>query len=226
MGRHKGFHVSSETKQKISSARTGMSFSEEWKKNISEGKKRNPCSHPMSIEARQKISEARKGRKHSPETLQKMSASLKGNGLGKTQSSEAREKLSKYRQGKKHSEETRRKMSEAAKGVHSRELNGNWKGGIKEYRYCSKFNDDLKEQIRDTFGRKCFLCGSEENGRKLDVHHCDYNKGQGCGQRWSLIPLCRKCHAKTNGNRHFYFNLLSNYWVAKHVGIQINAIWI
>jgi hypothetical protein len=90
----------------------------------------------------------------------------------------------------------------------------NWKGGISFEPYCPAFTKKLKEEIREKFGRKCYLCPKteEENGRKLDVHHCDYNKGQGCGQRWSLIPLCHRCHIKTNFNRHYWFNLLSNYW--------------
>ena len=37
---------------------------------------------------------------------------------------------------------------------------------------------------------------------KLDVHHIDYNKGQGCSEHeWRLIPLCRSCHIKTNHDR-------------------------
>ena len=90
----------------------------------------------------------------------------------------------------------------------------NWRGGRSFKSYCPKFNKALKEEIREAFGRKCYLCSTteEENARKLDVHHCDYNKGQGCGQRWSLLPLCKKCHSKTNHHRHYYFNLLANYW--------------
>lgn len=81
-------------------------------------------------------------------------------------------------------------------------------------RYCPKFNFSLKERIRDEFGRTCFLCPTteEENGVKLSVHHVDYNKGQGCGHEWNLVPLCRKCHVKTNYNRWHWFNLLGNYW--------------
>jgi len=92
--------------------------------------------------------------------------------------------------------------------------NPNWKGGLKKQLYCYKFNNKLKEQIRDAFGRKCYLCPTLEadNGKRLDVHHADYNKGQGCGHEWNLLPLCIRCHAKTGHYRHYYFNLLSNYW--------------
>lgn len=113
-----------------------------------------------------------------------------------------------------HAEETRRKMSEAAKG----EKNHNWRNGTRNEKYCFKFNHAMKERVRNAFGRKCFLCGGlSTDGRKLDVHHCDYNKGQGCGHEWNLIPLCNKCHGKTNADRHYYFNLLYNYWVKKYI---------
>lgn len=92
-----------------------------------------------------------------------------------------------------------------------------WKGGISYLPYCIKFNASLKERVRDAFGRKCYLCSTteKENGEKLSVHHCDFNKQQGCTQArgWKLLPLCRICHGKTNGNRHHYFNLLANYWL-------------
>jgi hypothetical protein len=100
--------------------------------------------------------------------------------------------------------------------------NPQWKGGVSFEPYCHKFTKELKEEVRSEFGRKCFLCDVPENGSKLHVHHADYNKGQGCGQRWCLVPLCRSCHAKTNHHRHYYFNLLSNYWIFKYGG---DALW-
>lgn len=96
----------------------------------------------------------------------------------------------------------------------SGEGNKSWLGGISFEPYCPKFTHSLREDIREKFKRKCYLCSKTdiENGRNLSIHHVDYNKGQGCGQRWSLISLCHSCHAKTNYNRHHWFNLLSNYW--------------
>lgn len=119
-----------------------------------------------------------------------------------------------YRVGMPRSDEVKKKISAVVLSMKIRGAKcGMWKGGISFGEYCPKFNDRLKEEIREAFGRKCFLCGAPENGYKLHVHHCDYNKGQGCGQRWNLIPLCRSCHMKTNSNRHYYFNLLANHWV-------------
>jgi hypothetical protein len=95
--------------------------------------------------------------------------------------------------------------------------NNNWRGGLSFGKYCYKFNEELKEYIRVKFNRKCYICGTEENGYKLSIHHVDYNKLQGCkGQQWVLIPLCRKCHSKTNGNRWYWFNRLINYWADKY----------
>ncbi|MFA6371300.1 MAG: hypothetical protein WCW68_01610 [Methanothrix sp.] len=93
-----------------------------------------------------------------------------------------------------------------------------WRGGVSFAPYCPKFNDALKERVREQFGRRCFLSGKKENGRKLSVHHCDYLKSQGCqGQRWSLLPLDHSWHAKTNINRWYWFALLRDYWAYKYL---------
>lgn len=93
-----------------------------------------------------------------------------------------------------------------------------WKGGVSSWPYCPRFTKALKEEIRDKFNRRCFLSGTEENGRKLSVHHCDYLKSQGCqGQRWSLLPLEQRWHTKTNFNRWYWFALLRDYWAYKYL---------
>jgi transposase len=115
-----------------------------------------------------------------------------------------------------------RTISESTKGKFKGDKHPNWKGGISYLPYCKKFGP-MREQVREAFGRKCFLCGFSENGRKLDVHHCDFNKNQGCaGSRgWKLVPLCKHCHAKTTNHRFFYFMLLANYW-AMNSNINFN----
>lgn len=96
--------------------------------------------------------------------------------------------------------------------------NPRWLGGISFGSYCPKFNDVLKESVRSQFNRRCFLSGIKENGQKLSVHHCDYLKSQGCkGQRWSLLPLQKGWHSKTNVNRWYWFALLRDYWVYKYL---------
>lgn len=94
--------------------------------------------------------------------------------------------------------------------------NPNWKGGISYEPYCDKFTEELKQQIRDQYANCDFISGLPDyicnvlNGRvwKLDVHHIDYNKTQGCGGvKWKLIPLSRRNHGKTNGNVQFWRRL-------------------
>lgn len=116
--------------------------------------------------------------------------------------------------GRKHSAETKQKISEIRTklGLSSGYNNPNWKGGVSFEQYCPKFNKHLKEEIREKFGRTCFICGKHEGHELLSVHHVDYNKGQGCGSKWALVPLCRSCHAKTSHNRWHWFGLLGNYW--------------
>lgn len=82
-----------------------------------------------------------------------------------------------------------------------------WKGGISFEPYCHKFNKAFKETIREKFGRVCFLCPTteEENGRKLSVHHVNYNKDCLCdGSDCEFVPLCIRCHSKTNNSREHW----------------------
>jgi hypothetical protein len=100
-----------------------------------------------------------------------------------------------------------------------------WKGGVSFGKYCEKFNKTKKEEIRAKYGRVCFICGKneEENGRKLDVHHVDYSKNQGCdGNKWALIPLCKSCHAKTGNNRSVWNAILSHKIAYYHTTTKFN----
>ena len=102
--------------------------------------------------------------------------------------------------GKTHSQDIKDMLSDAWKG----ENNPNWNGGVSFEPYCPKFNFALKEKIRDTYNRKCYFCGKteEENGRRLDIHHIDDDKQQGCaGKVWFLIPLCISCHTTLHNDK-------------------------
>lgn len=141
--------------------------------------------------------------------------------IGGHVSNETKKKLSDMRKGpnnplrgRAHSDEHRQKNSEAHIGLQVGEKNHQWKGGISFEPYCNKFNDAHKESIRNQYDRKCFLCGiseedqmknQRENGKrtyKLDIHHIDFNKKQGCDDiNWKLVPLCRSCHGWTSRNR-------------------------
>ena len=80
-----------------------------------------------------------------------------------------------------------------------------WKGGTSFEPYCTKFNNEFKEYIRDKFGRVCFLCSKteEENGKRLSVHHCNGNKNCGCDgdETCQFVPLCVSCHSKVHSKK-------------------------
>lgn len=165
---------SEETLEKNAEAHRGLT---PWNK----GKTGVQIYLPLSEETKQKISEAR---------------------LGMTLSEEHRLNISKSKRGENHpnygksrSEETKRKISEGKFG----EMNPAWKGGISFEPYCPQFNNPLREQYRNAYGRVCVNCGKLEilNGCRLSVHHCDGNKSQGCaGHDWFLVPLCRSCNSR------------------------------
>lgn len=206
-----GKHHSKESKERISknhadvkgknNPRFGKHCSEKTKMILSTNaikRLENPKNHPMY------------GKHHTEETKQKISKSE----AEKTISMETKEKMSEAQLkrfetfnspmlGKYHSEETRKKMrlNHADEKGNS---NPNWKGGLSFEPYCIKFNNDLKERVREFFDRKCYLCGKNEfeNSRKLAVRHVNYDKMVCCNDIEPLfIPLCMDCHCKTNFGR-------------------------
>lgn len=125
--------------------------------------------------------------------------------------------------GRKFSEETRRKMSitnsnkpsihkpdcicsfcKAKRGELIGYRNPRWLGGKRSEVYPAKFNKSLKRKISAMDENCCAICNKteEENTRKLDIHHIDYNK-QNCEDD-NLLSLCRSCHVKTNFNREYW----------------------
>ena len=116
--------------------------------------------------------------------------------------------------GERCSEETCIKRSCTMQGITPEEFTGYLSDGFYG-KYCYKFNETLKERIREKYDRKCLLCQLTEKenikkyGCKLPVHHVDYNKKCGCdGNECRLVPLCSKCHPKTNGNRSRWEQLI------------------
>ena len=202
-----GRHISEETKKKMSDSHKNKIFTEKHKKKISEshkGKNMGVNNHnfgkPRSEETRLKISIANKGKSHKK--------GVNSPNFGKHHSEEHKKKISISEIGKYVSEETKKKMAESRKGKD----NPSWKGGISFEPYCSLFNEKFKEKIRNQFGRQCFICGSSEelNGRKLPIHHINYNKNCLCDDtKCYFIPLCSSCHSRTNFNRVFWDKLLT-----------------
>jgi len=108
----------------------------------------------------------------------------------------------------RYSKERNKKISEKMSGKN----HPNWKGGISYGKYCPKFNNKIKKEIREKYNNCDYISGLHKNicnnGYNLDVHHIDYDKEQGCNERkWQLISLSRSNHAKTNYNREFWNKL-------------------
>jgi len=115
-------------------------------------------------------------------------------------------KLNTNRQG---SEEYKIEISCRQQGI----VRKDWNGFVTKQKYCNLFNEKFREKIRDRFYRKCFLCNKSEinNGKRLSVHHVNYNKNCLCGSVCEFVPLCMKCHAKTNGSRQYWEDLIMCY---------------
>lgn len=127
-------------------------------------------------------------------------------------SEEHRPKIAQSNIGREVSEETRLKISQANSGENNgmfgipSEEHPMWRGGSSFEPYCPKFNNELKEKIRNRDHRVCQACGTSELflGERLCVHHVDLNKMQGCdGHKWYLISLCRNCHTKLHNLSNF-----------------------
>ena len=160
---------------------------------------------PCSVERKLKIGNGNRGKKRSDENIKILSESH----MNLKHSENRKEKISnslmgnKNSKGYKHTKEQRIRNSESHKGILCGENNPNWKGGTSFLPYCEKFNEKKKEEVREQYNRKCYLCGKDEKEnitkinkmRKLSVHHIDSDKEQGCNDKpWKLLPLCMHCH--------------------------------
>ena len=149
-----------------------------------------------------------KGYSHSEETLKKMSVSAMGNthGLGYKHTKKARQKISEAHKGKLKSEEHKLKLRKLKTEKHRQNMSASqqgipyedWNGYISFEPYCSLFNFNKKEEIRNRDNRVCILCDKSEilNGARLSVHHIDGDKMQGCNKKWHLVSLCKSCNSK------------------------------
>ena len=164
-----------------------------------------------------KIGAAHKGKPKSPEQRKKLSIAK----TGTFPSKETRIKLGLVHKGSHHTEEVKRRISNAHKGKSKSEegimkrvegvLGGFWYGNVRYYDYplyCEKFNNEFRNRVRAYFNYVCPECGTPQSGRKLAVHHVNYNKKSCCDPNAPrlFIPLCIEngCHNKTNKNREYY----------------------
>jgi len=185
---------------------------------------------PRSEEWYRKQKESHLGNKASDETKQKMKA-IK---IGHVHSDETKKKISKSLSGRKLSEKTRKKLSNIALerppisdetrkklgDSHRGEKCYLWKGGISFEPYCPKFNNEFKERVRAFFDYTCPECGTSQNGKKLCVHHINFNKKTCCdGTIPMFVPLCDSCHGKTQSRRDYwkqhFIEMINSYYGGK-----------
>ncbi len=207
----KGRIVPEETKKKISLALKGRP-SDKKGKPISEEHRQKVIKaligHPVSEETRKKIGNANRGKvgwlkgKHrSDKTKLKISNSRKG--MVFTEDHKAN--ISLGQMGKvawnkglsAETDERVRKYGESIKG----EKHPNWEGGKSFEPYGTDFDEKLRRKIRARDNHTCQECDftEEQLGRRLSVHHIDYNKKNNNSE--NLVSLCKSCHGQTNFKR-------------------------
>ena len=190
-----GRHVSEETRKKLSEVNTGRIFSEEHKSNLRKSKQH--ISEETKIRMRENHPRAMLGRHHTEEARRKIGLAARN-----------------------ISQDTRDKMSIS----HSGDKTNFWNGGISFEPYSIEFNERFKEAIRIR-DNCCMICNSnEKKGRKLNVHHIDYNKLNSTKE--NCIALCDSCHAKTNNNREQWITFFQSLLSKKYKYIYVEVIKI
>lgn len=102
--------------------------------------------------------------------------------------------------------------SSANGSVRFGEKNSNWKGGHSFAPYPVVFNAELKRRIKERDGYQCLYCKRTEaeelaeKGRRLAIHHIDYNK-QNCSPL-NLMTACLICNTRFNSNREYWQQFL------------------
>ncbi|MCK9591406.1 MAG: NUMOD3 domain-containing DNA-binding protein [Methanoregula sp.] len=221
----KGRHPSPETLQKLSDSHKGQVRSEEARKRDSESKKGKTPKNLPELHALQK------GRPKSEQARKNMSAGQKRRFAYVVKKfpltpeerhehlSQARKNHpSKFWQNKHMREDMKIKMCEI-------KIGGFWYGAVRYYdgkQYCEKFSDNLRERVRAYFGWICPICGTPQTGKRLSVHHVNYNKKSCCDPDAPrlFIPLCSgDCHLNTNRNREkwekYFTEILMGYYQGK-----------
>ena len=220
----RGKHLSEETKQKLRENHTGNPSPMKGKHHTEEAKQKNREAHLGKTTWNKGLTKDSDDRvNRSAENGGKSRRVFYASEEGQRYIEECLKSENHPMYGKHPSDETRQKLSDATSGeknpMYGRtgedapnygrtgEKASQWKGGISHLPYCEKFDDDLKERVCEFFDRKCYVCGKTEaeNGQKLSVHHVNYNKMVCCNDVKPLfVPLCRKCHSKTNKDREYW----------------------
>ncbi len=109
--------------------------------------------------------------------------------------------------GKKHTDQTRAKMVQNHADVNGNN-NPNWLGGISFEPYDSRFNKRFKKEIRKRDNYTCLKCHRHESkeklerGRRLSVHHIDYNKENTTEE--NCCTICTGCNTEVNYDRNHW----------------------
>lgn len=180
-----------------------------------------------SLETRRKISEALKGLKRSKETKRKLSEINRGENhplYGRPRSEEIKRKISGANKGKHLSPKTEFKKRHILSRGENNPMYGRtgenapgWKNGLSREPYPLDWREILKEAIRQRDNYQCQLCGIPQNGRRLSIHHIDYDKTNLNPK--NLVGLHVGCHSKTNYNRKKW----TKYFTAKVGGFYENC---
>jgi hypothetical protein len=111
--------------------------------------------------------------------------------------------------GKKASLEERINMACAQQRINRKDFTG----FLTDQNYCKLWTEKFRELIRNKYHNKCFLCNKskKDNKQNLSVHHVNYDKDCLCQKTCEFIPLCIKCHSKTNHNRKMWEDIIMCY---------------
>jgi len=167
---------------------SGKQHSEETKAKMSIARKRWHRLHPNAV------SKWQRGRKLSKVTREKISLSVKR--------AHVEGRLNTLHFRKQHSLFMKKRFANRLNNPwygRRGKLSPVWNGGSSFEPYDAKFNDELKEAIRNRFKRLCMMCFKPEGKIKLVVHHIDYDKKNNFIT--NLVPLHNKCHVKTNNGK-------------------------
>ena len=82
--------------------------------------------------------------------------------------------------------------------------NSQWLGGLSDNEYVYNWRK-IRKLALEYYGEICYKCGSDYH---ICVHHIDYDKSN--NYIGNLIPLCLKCHLKTNWNRDIWYRIFSS----------------